>query len=136
MHAQHLWACYRLCDRLSPLVSVPIPRVMSGQAVANYCNAGVCCAHDEQSIPNVHNRQHIRGFGLPRQFTPCRLRMWTATWGRCWRALSPWISKKSKRKVQGVPQSQTAALPSHFSTFSKFPPMRLANGPPLDVKLG
>ena len=101
------WARLRLCNRLSPLISVPIPLVMPGQAVANCCNAGVCCAPGDLSIPYVLNRRHIRGFGLSRQFTPFSLRKSTATGTRCGRALSSWNSK--------------------------FPPMRRANGTPLDV---
>ena len=54
------------------------------------------------------NRRHIRGFGLPQQFTPFCLRKSTAIRAHCGRALSSWNSK--------------------------FPPMRWANRTPLDVK--
>ena len=58
------WACWRLCDGLFPLVSVAIPLVIPGQAVANCCNTGVCCAPGDIRHPKCSQSATYREIWL------------------------------------------------------------------------
>ena len=61
MHARHFLAA--VVRQFISLGIRPHSSCNAGQAVANCCNAEVCCAPNDLSIPNVLNRQHIGEFG-------------------------------------------------------------------------